>query len=104
MIFALPLDFHDRVRVVRSVYLPAALHGIEVSLLASESLRKLRSAIRTVVWSRRHPMASVGVLCLACWMGPLVVILLFVLSGFVFVYFVDFWLFGLLRLVGFIVF
>ena len=31
------LDFHGRVRVVRSVSLPAALHGIEASLLASES-------------------------------------------------------------------
>ena len=29
--FVLPLDFHGRVRVVRSMYLPAALHGIEAS-------------------------------------------------------------------------
>ena len=43
--FVLPLDFHGRVRVVRSMYLPAALHGIEASFLASESLRKLRSSI-----------------------------------------------------------
>ena len=41
MIFALLLDFHGRFRVVRSMYLPAALHGIEASLLASDSLRKL---------------------------------------------------------------
>ena len=60
LIFALPLDFHGRIRVVRSMYLPAALHGIEASLLASESLRKLRSSIRGVVWSRRQPLASVG--------------------------------------------
>ena len=46
LIFALLLDFHGRVRVVRSMYLPAALHGIEASFLASDSLRKLRSAIR----------------------------------------------------------
>ena len=45
LIFALPLDFHGRVRVVRSMYLPAALHGTEASLLASDSLRKLRSSI-----------------------------------------------------------
>ena len=51
LIFALPLDFHGRVRVVRSLYLPAALHRIEASLLASESLRKLRSSIRRVVSS-----------------------------------------------------
>ena len=55
------------------MYLPAALHGIETSLLASDSLRKLRSAIRRVVWSRRQPLACVG----AVLMGPLGVILLF---------------------------
>ena len=60
LIFVLTLDFHGRVRVVRSMYLPAALHGIEASLLASESLRKLRSAVRRVVWSRRQPFAGVG--------------------------------------------
>ena len=60
LIFAIPLDFHGRVRVVRSIYLPAALHGIEASLLASDSLRKLRSAIRRVVWARRQPLACVG--------------------------------------------
>ena len=38
----------------------AALHGIEASFLASESLRKLRSSICRVVWSRRQPLASVG--------------------------------------------
>ena len=56
LIFALPLDFHGRVRVVK----PAALHGIEASLLASDSLRKLRSSVHRVVWSRRQPLASVG--------------------------------------------
>ena len=60
LIFVLPLDFHGRVRVVRSMYLPAALHGIEASLLASDSLRKLRSAVCRVVWSRRQPLSSVG--------------------------------------------
>ena len=60
LIFALPLDFHGRVRVIRSMYIPAALHGIEASLLASDSLRKLRSSIHRVVWSRRQPLASVG--------------------------------------------
>ena len=60
LIFALLLDFHGRFRVVRSMYLPAALHGIEASLLASESLRRLRSAVRRVVWSRRQPLANVG--------------------------------------------
>ena len=60
LIFALPLDFHGRVRVVRSMFLPAALHGVEASLLASGSLLKLRSAVCRVVWSRRQPLANVG--------------------------------------------
>ena len=60
LIFVLPLDFHGRVRVVLSMYLPAALHGIEASFLASGSLRKLRSAVCKVVWSRRQPFANVG--------------------------------------------
>ena len=60
MIFVLPFDFHGRFRVVRSMYLPAAWHGIESSLLASGSLRKLRSSMCRVVWSRRQPLASVG--------------------------------------------
>ena len=29
LVFILPLDFYGRVRVVRSMYLLAALHGIE---------------------------------------------------------------------------
>ena len=60
LIFALPLDFHGRLRVVRSMFLPAALHGVEASLLASGSLLKLRSAICRVVWSRRPLPANVG--------------------------------------------
>ena len=60
LIFVLPLDFHGRVRVVRSMFLPAALHGVEASLLASDSLLKLRSSICRMVWSRRQPLANVG--------------------------------------------
>ena len=36
---------------------PAALHGIEASLLASDSLRKLRSSIHKVIWPRRQQLA-----------------------------------------------
>ena len=46
--------------MVRSMYLPAALHGIEASLLAFDSLRRFRSSIRRVVWSRRQPLACIG--------------------------------------------
>ena len=71
LIFVLPLDFHGRVRVVRSMFLPSALHGVEASLLAFDSLLKLRWSLCRVVWTRRQPL--VLVLCLACWMGHLVV-------------------------------
>ena len=60
LIFVLPLDFHGRVRVVKSMYLPAALHEVEASLLTSASLRRLRSSVSKVVWSRRQPFASVS--------------------------------------------
>ena len=87
LIFALPLDFHGRVRVVRTMY-----------LLAS-GLRKLRSSMCRVVWSRRQLML---VLSFACWMGLLGVTLFFVLLGSGLGCFVGIFLFGLLRLVGFI--
>ena len=54
------LDFHGRFRVVRTMFIPGALHGVEASLLASSSLRELRSSISGVVWSCRQPLASVG--------------------------------------------
>ena len=43
--------------MIRSMYLPAALHGIEASLLASDSFGLLSTRL---VWSRRQPLASVG--------------------------------------------
>ena len=59
-IFALPLDFHGRLRVVRSMFIPGALLGIEASFLAEAGLRKLRAAIVRVVWSRRQSLANPG--------------------------------------------
>ena len=44
LVSALPLDFHGRLRVLRSMFIPGALHGIEASFLAGTSLRKLRAA------------------------------------------------------------
>ena len=69
LIFALLLDFHGRVRVIRPLCLPAAFRGIEASLLASNSLRKLRSSICRGVGSRRQPVANVGAV-LALLDGP----------------------------------
>ena len=60
LVFALPLDFHGRLRVLRSMFIPGALHGVEASFLAGASMRRLRAAILGVVWSRRQPLACVG--------------------------------------------
>ena len=60
LVFALPLDFHGRLWVLRSTFIPGALHGIEASFLAGASMRKLRAAFFCVVGSRRQPFASVG--------------------------------------------
>ena len=60
LIFAFPLDFHWRLRVIRSMLIPGALHGIEASFLPEASLRELRAAIVRVVWSRRQSLANTG--------------------------------------------
>ena len=52
--------FHGRLRVVRSMFIPGALHGIVASFLAEASLHKLRTAIVKVVWSRRQSLANTG--------------------------------------------
>ena len=60
LIFSLPLDFHGRLRVVRSTFISGALHGIEASFLAEAGLRKLRAAIGRVVSSCRQSLANPG--------------------------------------------
>ena len=60
VVFALPLHFHGRLGVLRSMFIPGASHGIEASFLAESSVRKLRSAFCRVSWSRRQPVAHVG--------------------------------------------
>ena len=85
LISALPLAFHGRVRVVRSMYLPAALHGVEASRLASDSLRKLRSSLFIRLSGLVVSLWLMLVLFLVYWMGLLVVTQPFVWSGSVFV-------------------
>ena len=43
--FVFQLDFHGRLRVTRTMFIPGALHGVEASFLADTSLRKLRTAM-----------------------------------------------------------
>ena len=62
VVFALPLPFHGRMVVLRNMFIPGALHGIEASFLAESSVRKLRAAFCKVCWSSRQPLAHVGAL------------------------------------------
>ena len=98
-VFVLPLDFHGGVRVVRSMYLPASLHGIEALLRVYEGFGLLFvgwCGLVTSLW-------LVLELFLACWMGPVGVTPLFAWSGLGFACFGAILPFGLLRSVEFIV-
>ena len=44
--------------MIRSMFIPCALHGVEASFFADTGLRKLRTAIFKVVWSDRQPLAN----------------------------------------------
>ena len=61
LIFAHPLDFYGRVRVVRTMFLSCALHGVEASYLSKGGFFKLRAAVMRAVWSRKQPLACSGV-------------------------------------------
>ena len=103
LIFVLPLDFHGRVRVVWSMYLPAAFHGIEASYLL---LGVFGSFVLLCVGWCGLVVSHLLVLALflAFWMGPLVVTLLFALFGLGFDCFGVILPCGLLRLVVFTAF
>ena len=62
LIFALPLDFYGRVRVVRTMFLSCALHGVEASYLSKGVFLKLRAAVMRAVWSRKQPLACSDVI------------------------------------------
>ena len=62
LVFALHLDFHGRIRVVRAMFIPCALHGIEASYLSKGGFLKLRAAVMRAVWSRKQLASSGAVL------------------------------------------
>ena len=97
LIFILTLDFYGRIRIVRSMYLPAALHGIDSSLLASD-MTVCGSFGPLSAGFSGHDVKHMGL------MGLLGVTPLFVWYGSGFGCFVGISLFGLLRLVEFIIF
>ena len=60
VVFALPLHFHGRLCVLRNMFIPGALHGIEASFLAESSVRKLAGLVGSL-W-------LMWVLRWSCWL------------------------------------
>ena len=56
----LPLDFCGRLRILRSMHLPAALHGVEASLVFISGLRRLRTAFGQAAMSGGLRLANPG--------------------------------------------
>ena len=60
VVIALPLGFASKLRVLRTKFLPVALHAIEGSRISFALLQRLRSASVSAAWSRKMPLAHVG--------------------------------------------
>ena len=60
VVSALPLDYRGKLRILRTMYIPAALHGIEASLLSQSNLLKLRAAFVRACWSSKLTLAHTG--------------------------------------------
>ena len=57
---ALSLGFGGKLRILRTMHTPAALHGVEASHIALASSRKLRVANVNAVTSGSMPLANPG--------------------------------------------
>ena len=64
VVMALPLDFAGKLRILRTKFLPGALHAIEASGISFSLLQRLRSAFVSAVWSKKMPLAQVGAVLL----------------------------------------
>ena len=53
LVSALPLGYRGKLRILRTMYVPAALHGVEASHLSQGSLFKLRAAFVRACWSSK---------------------------------------------------
>ena len=60
VVMALPLDVAGKRRVLRTKFLPGALHGIEGSGISFCLLQRLRTAFVSALWSKIMPVAHVG--------------------------------------------
>ena len=56
----LPLDFVGRLRILRTMHLPGALHGAEASLVSISGLRRLRTAFCQASLSGGFRLANPG--------------------------------------------
>ena len=57
---ALPLDFSGKHWLLRTLHIPAALHGVEASAVSQDALRKMRTACVRSVWSDGLHRANPG--------------------------------------------
>ena len=60
MVSALPLDYEGKLRILRTKFIPAALRGIEASLLSQSSYLRLRAALVRACWSSKMSMSHSG--------------------------------------------
>ena len=60
LVSALPLDYRGKLRILRTIFFPAALHGVEASHLSQSNLLKLRAAFVRACWPSRLTLAQTG--------------------------------------------
>ena len=60
LVSALPLGYLGKLRILRIMFIPAALHGIEASSLSQGSLFRLRAAFVRACWSSKLTLAHAG--------------------------------------------
>ena len=69
LVSALPLDYEGKLRILLTKFIPAALCGIEASLLSQSSYLRLRAAFVRACWSSKMTLAHTGTV-LAMLDGP----------------------------------
>ena len=79
-VWSLPLDFWRKLSLLRTEFIPAALHGDEASLISLSCFTRLRCAFSLAVRRGRRRWL-VQVLFSVCFTGLVGVTLVFVLSG-----------------------
>ena len=60
VVMVLPLGFVGKLRVLRTKFLPGALHAVEGSSISFALLQRLRTAFVSAALSRKMPLAHVG--------------------------------------------